>query len=462
MVENTLLEMRKGGIYDHIGFGFHRYSTDRKWLVPHFEKMLYDQALLAGAYTELYQVNKKELYKNTVDEILKYVLREMTSPEGGFYSAEDADSEGVEGRFYLWTMEEINRILEVDAGLAAEVYNIREKGNFTNPLSEGEGAENILHLKNTFEQIAQHRSISQTILKEKIENIRNRLFEYREKRIHPYKDDKILTDWNGLMITAFAKAAMVFQDNLYRGTAVKAAEFIMQRLQNEDGKLLHRYRNGEAGITANIDDYTFMASALLDLYEATFDIRWLKSAVELNDLMIKFFRDNETGGFFFTPVFGEKLIARQKEIYDGAIPSGNSIALINLLKLSRITGKSSFEEMAFSIAKTFSDQIAQTPSAFTQTLTGLDFGFGESLEIVIAGDKQKKETKDIISLLNRAFLPNRVILLKEPGDTELKTIAPFTEQMRMIDNKTTVYICRNFVCERPFTDPDEIQSFLLN
>ncbi len=203
-------------MYDHIGFGFHRYSTDRKWLVPHFEKMLYDQALLAAAYTEIYQVNKKDLYKNTVDEILKYVLREMTSPEGGFYSAEDADSEGVEGRFYLWTMDEINRIPGVDAGLAAEVYNLKENGNFTDPLNEGGGKENILHLTNSFEQIAEHRNISLSLLKEKIGNLRRHLFEHREKRIHPYKDDKILTDWNGLMITAYAKASMVFGNNLYR------------------------------------------------------------------------------------------------------------------------------------------------------------------------------------------------------------------------------------------------------
>jgi uncharacterized protein YyaL (SSP411 family) len=454
MVEKTLLEMRRGGIYDHIGFGFHRYSTDREWLVPHFEKMLYDQALLTIAYTELYQVTNKEIYHKTVKEILGYILRDMTSPESGFYSAEDADSEGKEGKFYLWSTEEIRNILGEETELISKVFNLKDEGNFT-----GEEAGGIIfHLKKSFKEIAEDINISENILNEKIENARRKLFEVRKKRIHPYKDDKILTDWNGLMISAFSKASQVFNDNVYEESAVKASEFILEKLRDKEGKLLHRYRENEAGIPASLDDYSFFIMGLIDLYEATFNVRWLKTAIELNKDLITHFWDEENGGFFFSPDYGEKLIVRQKEIYDGAVPSGNSVEILNLLKLGRITGNSSFEEKAFKIANIFSDKINQMPSAFSQTLASLNFGFGESFEIVIVGEKDNRITKEIIRYFRTGFSPNKVILLKEPGDQELKNIAPFTEYQTQIDNKTTVYICRNYVCEKPVTSLNEIKE----
>jgi uncharacterized protein YyaL (SSP411 family) len=460
MVVKTLLEMRKGGIYDHIGYGFHRYSTDREWLVPHFEKMLYDQALLVIPYIELYQITGIEFYRNTAEEILEYIQRDMTSPEGGFYSAEDADSEGKEGKFYLWTMDEIISLLGDESGLISEVFNLKPGGNFTDPLNEENNRENILYLKRTYEEIAGIKQVSESLIKDKIEKARKLLFEYREKRVHPYKDDKILTDWNALMISAFARASQVLGNRSYRESAVQAAGFILQKLRDTNGKLLHRYRNGKSGITACIDDYAFTVSAFIDLYEATFDIDWLKTAVELNNDAVKHFWDDTRGGFFFTPDYGEEMIVRQKEIYDGAIPSGNSVAILNLMRLGRITGNGEMERKAFGIVQAFSDQLKQMPSVFSQALIGLVFGLGKSFEIVIVGNKADRTVKEIMEYINKKFLPDKIILLKEPGDEDLKLISPFTELQNQIDNKTTVYICRNYVCERPVTDLNAVKEIL--
>jgi uncharacterized protein YyaL (SSP411 family) len=456
MTEKTLLNMRMGGIYDHIGFGFHRYSTDSQWLVPHFEKMLYDQALIAEAYIELFQITHQELYRQTAEEILQYVQRDMTSPEGGFYSAEDADSEGIEGKFYLWRKEEIKTLLNEDEELISEIFNITDKGNVTDENSVG----NILHLNKSYEEILDEEEINREDFIKKIKAARERLFKFREKRVHPFKDDKILTDWNGLMISAFAIASQVFNVKEYEENAIKAADFVLNKLIDREGRLLHRYKDGEAGIVSNIDDYAFLIRGLIDLYEASFNIYWLEKAIEFNKDMIKYFWDEELGGFFFTPDYGENLIVRQKEIYDGAVPSGNSIAILNLLKIGRITGDTTLEEKAFRTAKAFSGQINRMPSAFTQVLSSLDFGFGESYEILIAGEKNNEATKEFINYFRNKFLPNKIILLKEPGDNKLKTIAPFTEFQTQRNNKTTVYICRNYVCEMPLTDPSDIQKII--
>ena len=460
MVEQTLQQMSMGGIYDHIGYGYHRYSTDRKWLVPHFEKMLYDQAFLSIAYTELYQVTSEISYRQTAEEILEYVLRDMTSPDGGFYSAEDADSEGEEGKFYLWNLNEIENVLGKDAQFMAEIFNLKPEGNFSEPVNEEETANNIFHLSKSSIELSTAHNIPENILKNKIEYARKKLFDAREKRVHPYKDDKILTDWNALMISALARASRVFQNRIFKEAAVKAADFILNNLLDEEGKLLHRFRNGEAGITANLDDYAFTVAAFIDLYETTFDLRWLKYAIRLNDILLKHFHDDINGGFFFIPDDGEKLIVRQKEIYDGAIPSGNSVALLNLMKIGRITGNSNLEDKAFKIAGYFSDQINKMPSAFTQSLVGLEYAMGESLEIVIVGERNDKTAIEIMVYLSRAFIPNKIILLKEPSDTELKNIAPFTEQQIQIDGKTTVYICRHYTCEKPITSLEEVKALL--
>ena len=460
MVKKTLIEMRKGGIHDHIGFGFHRYSTDSHWLVPHFEKMLYDQALLATAYIETYQATKEEIFKSTAEEILKYVMRDMTSPEGGFYSAEDADSEGEEGKFYLWDEEELRNILGEDSNLIIKIFNCEKDGNWIDPTIGGAPGTNILHLGKSYKELAKENELKADELKNKTDRARNKLFKARKKRVHPYKDDKILTDWNGLMISAFAKAAQVFDEKEYVEKAESAVEFIFQKLRTENGRLLHRYRQGEAGIPANIDDYSFLIAGLLDLYEASFKVTYLKSAIELNQTLQNSFWDSTNGGFYFTADDSEKLISRQKEIYDGAIPSGNSVALLNLLKLGRFTGDTIYEKKANQLVMAFSSVIKNSPIAFSQFLASLDFAFGPSKEIVIVGKKNNPESEKVLNFIRKKFIPNKVLLFKEEEDQNLAGIAKFTVDQKPLNGKTTVYVCENFNCKMPVTELKELEILL--
>jgi len=462
MAETTLQKMRNGGMYDHIGFGFHRYSTDSRWFAPHFEKMLYDQALLTIAYTEAFQATGNKFYKQTAQEILEYVLRDMTSPEGGFYSAEDADSEGEEGKFYLWSEEEIRNILdEKEANVFIKVFNIEKGGNF-----HGEGSSqktNILHIEKTFKEIAAETNISESELNQIIENSRVKLFNHREKRVHPHKDDKILTDWNGLMITAFSKAARVFGEKKYEDAARRSMDFVMKTLSNTDGKLLHRYRDNQAIINANLDDYSFIIWGLIELYETTFDVGYLKTAIELNDDMIKHFWDKD-GGFYFTADDSEKLIVRQKEYYDGAVPSGNSVAMLNLLRLGRITANSDLETKSEQIAKWYSKAIESSPQGFTMLLCALDFAVGPSYEVVISGNSQSEDTKSMLTAIYREFIPNKVVILR-PSETEtpeIIKIAEFTENQTSIGGKSTAYVCKNYSCDAPTTDIIRMLKLLRN
>jgi uncharacterized protein YyaL (SSP411 family) len=340
IVERTLQAMQQGGMYDHVGYGFHRYSTDSKWLVPHFEKMLYDQAMLTMAYADAYLATKKEEYKTTAREILSYVLRDMTDSTGGFYSAEDADSEGEEGKFHVWSREEIFALLDpLDAGLVAKVFNIAEEGNFIDSVTNESPGTNILHLSGPLEQTAAELNMPPEDLRGRMNAAITKLFAVREKRIHPYKDDKILTDWNGLMITALAKAARSFDNTDYADAAEKAAAFILGHMRTPEGRLLHRYRDGEALLPAHVDDYAFFISGLIELYEAVFDSKYLEAALELNRDFIKHFWDEKRGGFYFTADDAEEILIRKKEVYDAALPSGNSMAMLNLLRLGRMTGR---------------------------------------------------------------------------------------------------------------------------
>ena len=459
MVEKTLLSMRNGGIYDQICFGFHRYSTDKEWLLPHFEKMLYDQAMNAIAYLEAFQVTKKEIYANTAREVFSYVLRDMTSFEGGFYSAEDADSDGEEGKFYVWRIEEVNEILgDEDGKLFADIYNFNEKGNF---IEEGTGqftGNNIPHLLNSIEEIAQSRDLELNQLTKKLNKLRKQLFKERKKRIHPLKDDKILTDWNGLMIAALAKGAQILDDTTYANSAKKAADFVIEKLKAKNGRLLKRYRNGEASLPAHLEDYAFFSWGLLELYEATFDVGYLSEAIKLTDLMIDLFWDSVNGGFYFTAYDGEKQIVRTKDLYDGAIPSGNSVAAMVLLRLGRIAGNSKYEEMAFTIGKIFSEKISQAPTGYTQLLSAIDFGIGPSYEIVVVGDRKSKDTQAMLNYIQESFLPNKVLILK-PSDSQLNEvvrIAPFTDTQVAISGMATVYVCENYSCKTPTTDINEM------
>jgi hypothetical protein len=463
MVEKTLTRMRFGGIHDHIGFGFHRYSTDGQWLVPHFEKMLYDQALLAMAYTEAFQATGKRFYARTVREILTYILRDMTSKEGGFYSAEDADSEGVEGKFYLWTLSQIQEILgKKEAEIFKKVYNLESDGNFKRQEAEQPVGSNILHLKKTLPELAGELGVSEKQFIRRLEKNREQLFKIRQKRIHPFKDDKILTDWNGLMIAALAKAGRVLDDSRYASAAVKAADFIMRQLRDKNGRLMKRYRAGNAGLPAHLNDYAFVVWGFLELYQATFKSIYLKEAIRLNDLMIEHYWDNQNGGLFMTADDAEKLLIRNREIYDGAIPSGNSVAALNLLRLGHITARQDYLQKAESIGKAFSASVNRYPSGHANLMVALEYALHPNYEVVIAGKPQAQDTQAMLTALRKPFLPGKVVVVRPADKKEAAAIirlAPYTEFMVPKDGKATAYVCTDFVCKLPTT---EISQMLAN
>lgn len=449
MVEKTLNEMKRGGIYDHVGFGFHRYSTDRNWLVPHFEKMLYDQALLTISYSEAFQVTRNNEYKKTVYEILEYVERELTSPEGGFYSAEDADSEGEEGKFYFWKKKYIEKILGKDAELFCKVFNISEGGNFHEQFKQEYSGDNILHLTKSSDEIATELNLPAKEFNDRIIGLLKLLFVNRDARVHPFKDDKILTDWNGLMIAAFAKAASVFDEIKYSLLARKAADFIINKMYANDGKLLHRYRENEAGIDGNLEDYSFFIFGLIELYLATFEISYLQKALKCNEYFLEHFIDEINGGFYFSSDESEDLLVRMKDINDGAIPSGNSVAIINLVRLSKLTGNNDFLKIAQSASKAFHQQISSNPFWHTAALCGIDLLLSESTEIVLT-EGYNSSAKEMIEAANSSFNPNQVILLKIPANKiDVELIAPFTSNMNIEEGKTIAYVCKNFVCNLP-------------
>ncbi len=461
MAEKNLSAMRAGGIYDHVGFGFHRYSTDRQWLVPHFEKMLYDQALLAIAYTEAYQATGKKEYRQTAEEILEYVRRDMTSPEGAFFSAEDADSEGEEGLFYLWTTSQIEEVLgNSDAKIWSNAYNVKPGGNFRDVVSDSSSPRNILYQKETSAPATSQPATPESKLSPQLDGLRQKLLDARSKRVRPLLDDKVLTDWNGLMISAYARAAQAFSKPEYAATARRAADFVLNDLRSDDGRLLKRWRKGQADHYATLEDYAFFTAGLLDLYEATFDPSLLQKAIELTRQMDEHFAAPQ-GGYFLSPDDGEELFQRPREIYDGAIPSGNSIAAMNLLRLGRMTGESAYEDKANALLNSFSGDIAGAPSAHAQALLALDFAIGPSLEIVLVGEKEAEDTQTMVDALHEQFIPNKVVLLRPPGDeSEIIKLAPFTEAQVAIGGKPTAYVCRNFSCSLPTADAKKMVELM--
>ncbi|MCX6678436.1 MAG: thioredoxin domain-containing protein [Methanothrix sp.] len=446
MVEATLQAMRLGGIYDHVGNGFHRYSTDAQWLVPHFEKMLYDQALMAIAYTETYQATGKEEYARTAREILDYVLRDMTSPQGGFFSAEDADSEGEEGKFYVWRAEELKETLDKEEfKLFIRLFDVHESGNF-------EKGGNILRQRSALVDVASVLKIGEQDLYERREKIRAKLFLAREERVHPFKDDKILTDWNGLMIAALAKAAQALHEAKYATAAIKAADFILKEMQTEEGRLLHRYR-GEAGIPANLDDYAFLIWGLIDLYEAVFDVKYLKAALQLNQAMMRHFWDKDQCGFFFSADDGDALLLRRKEYYDGAIPSGNSIALLCLLRLMHLSGQAELEEKAWDQARGFAEA-GEQPLGHSMLLCSLDYALGPASEIALLGCCEDAGIIEMLQALRSRYMPNKSVVLV--CGEEIGEIAPFTKNLAQVDGKATAYVCTDHVCSLPATSPEKM------
>jgi len=463
MVEKTLQEMRLGGLFDHLGFGFHRYSTDAEWLLPHFEKMLYDQASLMMAYTEAYQITKKHEYSDVVRDIFEYVTRDLMSPEGAFFSAEDADSEGEEGRFYTWEKSEIEDVLEGDmASIFMQVYNIHEEGNFDDEATREKTGLNILHLKQRADIATDLTNMSREELSNLLDNAKTKLFIRRERRVRPSLDDKILTDWNGFMIAAIAKAAVAIGNEKYVETAEKALSFILETMLDEKRGLFHRYKDGEVAIGAFLDDYAYLIWALLEMYEATFRTEYLEQAKNLTDDLMKNFWDEESGALFFSSVDAEELLVRKKDAYDGAMPSGNSVAMFNLIRLARLLGDSKYEDFAAAIGNAFSMEIKRTPSAYSMMLLGLDFALGPSFEIVIAGDPQMDDTRKMIEQVRKNFIPRKVILLRGTPE-QSKTItelAPFTKFHEPLNNKATAHVCVDHNCKLPTTELSRMMELL--
>jgi len=460
MVQKTLKAMRKGGIYDHIGFGFHRYTVDQQWIIPHFEKMLYDQALLAMTYTEAYQATGETEYRETAEEVLEYILREMRSTAGGFYSAEDADSEGEEGKFYLWTAEEIQDLLgSEDGALFQTVYSISPEGNFKDEARGIKTGKNILHRTKTWDELSAELKIPSDQLWWKMEHARELLFPAREARIHPGKDDKILTDWNGLVITALSLAGRVFGREDYLVAAGEAVDFIMTHLHSH-GRLKHRWREGEPAIEGNLDDYAYFIWGLLELYQATFQAEYLKAALKLNQTLTKHFWDNEEGGYYFTPDYAPKILVRQKEAYDTALPSGNSVQQMNLERLYLLTGESNFRETSESLEKYFSPTMKQTPAAFTMFLSAIMFQTGPSFEVTILGEKDSLDTQGMLKALQKEYLPQVVLVLKSSSDDLIKELIPSLENKTMVGNQSTAYVCGDGTCQAPVNTPEELINLL--
>lgn len=457
MVEKTLQCMRDGGIFDHLGYGFHRYSVDERWLVPHFEKMLYDQAMLAMAYTEAFQVTGHPAYSRVVREILEYVLRDMTHPHGGFYSAEDADSQGEEGLFYVWTPQEIRQVLGEEKGeIFCSYYDISASGNFENGMS-------ILHVSRPYAAVAQRFGMNVDQLKDLLQDCRRRLFDVREGRIHPLKDDKILTSWNGLMIAALARAYQVLHDPGHLEGASRAAHFVLDKLRDSSGRLYRRYREGEAAHRGYADDHAFFIWGLLELYEATFETPYLEHAISLQQVMLEHFWDEESHGFRFSADDGEQLIVNDREIYDGATPSSNSVAALNLMRLGRLTGNVMWEERADRVLKAFSGLVGDYPSAYTQFLNAVDFSIGPNKEVVFVGERGDSETEEMIRFLHTVFDPGRVTAFKDTsGQTgDLGRLAPHAAALEPVHGKTAVYICENHACRQPLSGLAELRNAFL-
>ncbi len=453
MAEQTLDGMRRGGVHDHVGFGFHRYSTDRQWHLPHFEKMLYDQATLALAYLEGHQATDRQAFAATARAIFSYVLRDLRSPEGAFHSAEDADSEGEEGKFYVWTDAEIRGVLDDDeAELVAEAFGVQPEGNYREEATGEETGRNVLHLQRDL-------SASEQAL---WDQARAKLYAARERRARPDLDDKILTDWNGLMIAALARGGAVLGEATYTDAAERAAGFLLGTMRPDDGGLFHRYRDGEAGVSGFLDDYAFLVWGLIELYETTFKPAYLRHAVELTDEMLARFEDTERGGCYFTPEGADDVLVRRKSFEDGAMPSGNSVAMFNLVRLGRLTGRTDLEDRADRLGRAASTSVNQVPIGFTHLLSALDFALGPTHEVVIVGDPDASGTQAALELLRGAFRPNTVIVLKSPDrrDSPVVEIAPFTRNMATLEGQPTIYVCRGHRCERPTADLDEMRALL--
>jgi uncharacterized protein len=443
MVKQTLEHMARGGMYDQLGGGFHRYSTDERWLVPHFEKMLYDNSLLAAAYVEAYQVTGEPFFRQIVEETLAYTLREMTSPLGPFYSTQDADSEGVEGKFFVWSQGEIERILGPDAELFCSIYDVTAEGNW-----EG---HNILHLARGLDQEARLMGQKEDDLRRRLDECKRKLLDVRNRRVWPGRDEKFLTSWNGLMIAAMAKAYQVLEKPEYLQAAIRAADYILTKMRSADGRLLRTAGAGApAKLNAYLEDYTFMLDALVTLYEASFEPRWLTAALELAQITVEQFWDEAEGGFFYTGKDHEQLIARSKDPHDSSVPSGNSLAVLSLLRLAKLTGRRDLYDKAEKTLILFRDLMVSSPMAAPQMLSALDFFLGPVQELAVVGDPDSEETRKALRIIRQRFRPNQVVAFKPAtgASADLEKTIPLLAG-KTAQGPVTTYVCRDFTCQAP-------------
>ena len=454
MVEHTLQCMHRGGVYDQIGFGFHRYSTDQTWTLPHFEKMLYDQALMTLAYTEAYQITGKEMYKTIAGEIISYVLRDLTHVEGAFFTAEDADSEGREGLFYIWLDKELEAILEGPMlDLVRRFYNTAPEGNFHDEATRQKTGENILFRTSDVETLSAEE---QEILK----IARERLLEVRSLRVRPLLDDKVLTDWNGLMIAALARAGRVFGSTAYLTAAKKAACFIKEHLRTKNGSLLHRWRDGAAGITGMLDDYSYLVWGLTELYEATFETEFLEWALDLAHICIQKFQKPESGQFFLSPSDGETLLVRPSQAHDGALPSGTAVMMLNLLRLGRMASDSDLEQSGHAVAAYFAGSLNENAGAYPAMMLALNYALGPATEVVVAGDPDRSDTQQILRAVQSVFAPGTVMVFR-PDDDEtdspaIDRLLPVTAPFKSNEGAPLAYVCKEYACQAPTGDIAEV------
>ena len=451
MVTHTLTKMAQGGIYDHLGGGFHRYSVDERWLVPHFEKMLYDNAQLLRIYAQLYCITGNELFKNVTEETADYLLREMLHSEGGFYSTQDADSEGEEGKFFIWSPQEINAILGEEAGeIFARIYDVSDFGNF-----EG---KNILHPILSLEQASKLFRKDVREIAALVADSKEKLFHEREKRIKPFRDEKIITSWNGLVLSGLAEAINISPKRAYVESANRTVQFIFSKMFR-DGHLLHTYKDGKAKLLGYLDDYAFLAVGLLDVYETTFDRTHFECAIELADAMLSEFWDEKDGAFFYTGKSHEQLISRAKPVFDASIPSGNSIATHLLLRLYHLTGREDYLKRAEAVLRTYYDVMMSQPFGFAHMLCALDLYSRKPKEIVVIGTRDDTNVAELVNRIHSVYLPNKSLQLAGP-DQSLEKISPLLQGKTQLDGKPTVYVCHNFTCSAPATNWEELKPLL--
>jgi len=449
VVVKTLINMRLGGIWDHVGGGFHRYSTDRKWLLPHFEKMLYDQALLMLAYTEAYQITGYRIFKDTIDDIAQYVFRDLTGPEGAFYSAEDADSEGEEGKFYTWKVGEISEILgKEEARKFCDAYALQPEGNYTDEASGQKTGANIPHLSESFSHLFSKPSNYEDEKVQAVFKSAAQLLGEREKRPRPLLDDKVLTDWNGLMIAAFARAGFVLDNQTYLNAAEKAMHFILKHMFTGNS-LKHRWKE-DADIEGFADDYAFIIWGLIELFQSGFDSSYLKHAIVLNDLFVEKLWDNENGGFWFSDRDQDQPFGRQKQFYDGATPSSNSVAFNNLLLLERLTGNTKYGKQANKLGELFGPLSEHSPTGYSMALQAVQFVHAHSNEIVVVKGDNQEVAEQIVGEIRKRYMPFTTRIFKtSDNQKQVERLSPFTTVQKSINNKTTIYVCEDFSCEAP-------------